>query len=69
MFLSGMLSAAIHAEREREIERRTRDARLLAGPWKTTEPDPLVEAVGRSGRAAGRGPRPAASSGSACEPA
>jgi hypothetical protein len=68
--LSGtMLSRVIHAEREREIERRTRDLRLLERPETTVVVagpafrDPA--AIGRTTRTERRGP---SSSGSAVEP-
>jgi hypothetical protein len=67
MFLSETLFSAIHADREREIEQRNRDSRLL-------HPDPLVAAEAPQIRRIVGAPDPArprrraASSGSACEP-
>jgi hypothetical protein len=66
MFPSHPLSLAIQAERERELDRRARERRLLAEPYI----EPVVAA--QSTRAPGAGGarpagRPERSSGPACE--
>jgi hypothetical protein len=66
MFLSEALFSAIQADREREIEQRNRDWRLLHPDPAIVAETPQIRSLAGTAHAT-RAPRRATSSGSACE--
>jgi hypothetical protein len=67
MFPSLPLMTAIQADRERDVERTSREHRMLAARPEADAPAPVVRpAISRPARPAGRSER---SSGPACEAA
>ena len=65
MFYSEALAKAIHDDRVRQIERTTRERRMLQAPDEAEPTAPGVTNSGRSFRVA----TPVSRGGSACEPA